>query len=106
MEELLEKIAIEFAKLDGLSIDDNNLKKRIKILEKLVRDMKQVQTVYTKRQAEYAHVMLDLVKRRTINVPYTKRKIRTTRWLTGYERTKEAQKIEQSKKNKKAKTRN
>lgn len=82
------------------------LQKRVNKLGKIVDTLKKVQDAHLKRQSEYEHLMLDLVKRREINVHHTKRKVRTHPWLTGHERTKELQKIERERKQKKAKTRN
>lgn len=72
---------------------------------KEIEELKERVKELEKEREEFMHKMLDLVKRREINVHHTKKKIRVVPWLSGYERTKEIQRLEQEKKRKRNKTR-
>jgi len=73
--------------------------------DKLIKELKERIAQLEKERIKYMHEMLDLVKRREINVHHTQKKIRTMPWTSGYERTKEIQKLQQEKKRKRNKTR-
>ena len=83
------------------SSDKDKIRKLLARIDELEKQLAAVE----KEKREFMHEMLSLVKRREINVHHTKRKIRTVPWLTGYERTKEIQQLEEERKRKKKKMR-
>ena len=92
-------------KISKLSPKDKQIKKQLRAIQKQVKELRQRIDIDEKQKKIYAHKMLDLVKRRQINVHHNKRKVRVAPWTTGYERTKEQQEIEKEKESKKIKTR-
>lgn len=105
MNDIKEKLFEVESQTNELSPADKKIKKQLNATQKQIKNLQKRISLFEENRKQYAHLMLDLVKKRQINVHHTKRKLRTVPWTTGYERTLEQIKIEAEKQNKKNKTR-